>query len=157
QVLSVFSVSVAFVCMAAALLVVENVRSLRDAWAKAGRAYVYLRADASPAAEAEIDQALRATPKVKSVRYVPAAEARQNVLAGRRDPVLADPPPAAFPSSIEVMLDDDASQSRVAALAATLSSLPAVESVETYQSWTERLASLLRAGVAASGLLAAVV
>jgi cell division transport system permease protein len=157
QVLSVFSVSVAFVCMAAALLVVENVRSLRDAWARSGRASVYLRADAPQSAATELEQALRATPKVKSVRYVAAAEARQEVLAGRSDPLLAELPTEAFPSSMEVTLDDDASQSRVSALAATLSALPAVESVEAYQSWTERLASLLRAGLAASGLLAAVV
>src|SRR5258707_155723 len=54
-------------------------------------------------------------------------------------------------------LEDEVGASRVRALADTLGALPAVESVETYQSWTERLASLLRAGVAASGLLAAVV
>jgi cell division transport system permease protein len=35
--------------------------------------------------------------------------------------------------------------------------LPAVDDVETYQSWTERLARLVRGGVAASGLLAVVV
>jgi cell division transport system permease protein len=35
--------------------------------------------------------------------------------------------------------------------------LPAVDDVETYQSWTERLARLVRGGVAASGLLTVVV
>jgi cell division transport system permease protein len=35
--------------------------------------------------------------------------------------------------------------------------LPAVDDVETYQSWTERLARLVRGGVAASALLAVVV
>jgi cell division transport system permease protein len=157
HILSIFSVSVAFVCMAAALLVVENVRSIRDAWARSGRASVYLRADATRTAAAEIEQALRATPKVKSVRYVGSEDARREMLEGRIDPILSQIPSEAFPSSIEVALEDDTAANGVRALADTLAALPAVESVETYQSWTERLGSLLRAGVAASGLLAAVV
>ena len=157
HILSIFSVSVAFVCMAAALLVVENVQSLRDAWARSGRASVYLKADATRASSAEIEQALRATPKVKSVRLVTSEDARREMLDGRSDPIRSQIPSEAFPSSIEVALEDDVGGNRVRALADTLAALPAVESVETYQSWTERLASLLRAGVAASGLLAAVV
>jgi cell division transport system permease protein len=155
--LSIFSVSVAFVCMAAALLVVVNVDGLRTAWARAGRASVYLKADTSRAAAMEIEQALRATPGVKSVRFVSNEEARSEVLTGRSDAVLSALPAEAFPSSIEVTLNDDATGGRVEKLSQTLSALPAVESVETYRSWTERLGSLLRAGVTASGLLAAVV
>jgi cell division transport system permease protein len=155
--LSIFSVSVAFVCMAAALLVVVNVQSLRDVWAKTGRASVYLRREAGRPAAAEIEQALRATPKVKSVRFVDAEDARREVLEGRSDPILSQLPADAFPASLEVTLEDDASASRVKALSDMLVALPAVESVETYQSWTERLASLLKAGVTASALLAAVV
>jgi cell division transport system permease protein len=157
QVLSIFSVSVAFVCMAAALLVVVNVEGLKTAWAKSGRASVYMKADVSRAAVLEIEQALRATPGVKSVRFVTAEEARSEVLTGRSDPILSALPAEAFPTSLEVSLEDDASGSRVEKLAQTLTVLPAVESVETYRSWTERLGSLLRAGVTASGFLAAVV
>jgi cell division transport system permease protein len=94
---------------------------------------------------------------VRSVVFVPAEDARRDVLAGRSDPVLSALPVEAFPSSLEVALEDDANQTAVGRLADTLSALPAIESVETYQSWTERLGSLLKAGVAASGLLAAVV
>jgi cell division transport system permease protein len=155
--LSIFSVAVAFVCMAAALLVVVNVDALRDAWARSGRASVYLRSGASRDAVAEIEQALRATPKVKGVRYVASEESRREVLDGRADPVLAALPAEAFPASLEISLDDDASQAGLDRLASTLSALPSVESVETYRAWTDRLASLLRAGVVASGLLAAVV
>jgi cell division transport system permease protein len=143
--------------MAAALIVVVNVESLRDAWARSGRASVYLKPGTNHEAAAEIEQALRGTPKVKAVRYVSSDASRSEVLDGRTDPVLAALPTEAFPASIEVSLDDDASQARVRQLADTLSALPAVESVETYQSWTERLGSLLRAGAAASALLAGVV
>jgi cell division transport system permease protein len=157
HVLSVFTVSVAFVCMAAALLVVVNVEALRDAWAKSGRASVYLRPDASPESIADLEQALRSTSRVRSVRHVTSDDARHEILLGRSDPVLAQLPAEAFPASLEVSLDDDASESGVTRLAQTVSALPSVESVETYESWTARLGSLLRAGVAASGLLAAVV
>jgi len=157
HVLSIFSVAVAFVCMAAALLVVVNVESLRDAWARSGRASVYLKPGASHEAAAEIEQALRATPKVKTVRFVSSEASRTEVLADRSDAVLSALPSEAFPASIEVSLEDDVSQVRVRQIADSLSALPAVESVETYQSWTERLGSLLGAGATASALLAAVV
>ena len=38
QALSVFSLAVAFVCLASALLVVTNLESVRDRWSRAGRA-----------------------------------------------------------------------------------------------------------------------
>lgn len=40
--LSVFSLAVAFVCLASALLVVTNLEALRERWARVGRASVYL-------------------------------------------------------------------------------------------------------------------
>ena len=43
QALSIFSLAVAFVCLASALLVVTNLSSVRDRWSRAGRATVYLR------------------------------------------------------------------------------------------------------------------
>jgi len=50
-----------------------------------------------------------------------------------------------------------ASDERVAVMAEKLRALPSVESVETYQRWTERIARLLRGGVSASAVLALVV
>jgi cell division transport system permease protein len=155
--LSIFSVSVAFVCMAASLLVVENVRSLCQTWAKTGRASVYLRADAKREAVSDIEAALRSTDNVRAVRYVSAEEAQRELLSIQSESVLAELPNDAFPASLEVTLDDDANASRIEHLADTLGALPAVESVETYKSWTSRLASVLRAAVLASALLAAVV
>jgi cell division transport system permease protein len=155
--LSIFSVAVAFVCMAAALLVVVNVEVLRDAWARSGRASVYLKSEATRDSAAEIELALRGAAKVREVRYVSSEDARREVLGGRTDPILAKLPSEAFPASLEVSFTDDANQGAVQKITETLSALPAIESIETYQSWTERLASVLRAGVVASGLLAAVV
>jgi cell division transport system permease protein len=155
--LSIFSVAVAFVCMAAALLVVVNVQTLRDAWARSGRASVYLKPEATRESAKEIELALRSAAKVREVRYVSSDDARREVLGDRTDPILAKLPSEAFPSSLEVSFSDDASQGAVQKITETLSALPAIESIETYQSWTERLGSVLRAGVVASGLLAAVV
>ena len=45
--LSIFSLAVAFVCLASALLVVTNIAAVRDRWSRAGRATIYLR-DGTP-------------------------------------------------------------------------------------------------------------
>src|ERR1700722_855260 len=75
--LSVFSLSVAFVCLGAALLVVTNLRAVEARWAHAGRASVYLKDGAS---QEEID-ALRAAvvlvPGVTGARYLSSGDARK--------------------------------------------------------------------------------
>jgi cell division transport system permease protein len=155
--LSVFSVAVAFVCLTAALLVVVNVAELRDRWARAGRASIYLQQNASEGAIQDLERALRDSAGVSAVRFVSTDDARRDVLANASDPVLAALPPEAFPASLEVELSSEADPHRMEALVQQLSLMPAVETVETYQNWTERLESLLSGGVSASLLLAAVV
>ena len=51
QALSIFSLAVAFVCLASALLVVTNLESVRERWSRAGRATVYLRDDVGESKE----------------------------------------------------------------------------------------------------------
>ncbi len=51
QPLSIFSLAVAFVCLASALLVVTNLMAVRDRWSRAGRATVYLRDGATRGAD----------------------------------------------------------------------------------------------------------
>lgn len=155
--LSIFSVSVAFVCLASALLVVVNVDQLRIAWARAGRASVYLATKTSDAQAAEIEAALRRTPGIRSVRHVSSENARRELISTVDDPVLDKLPDGAFPASLEIMLEDDADTSRLEALKGQLTTLPAVESVETYEAWTKRLATLLKGGFTAAGLLATIV
>lgn len=156
HVLSIFSVAVAFVCLAAALLVVVNVDGLRDRWARAGRASVYFKIETTEAQVRAIENAVRAAEGVTDVRYVSSDDARREVL-GRGDQVLAELPAAAFPASLEVMVDEGTEGGKLTALASRVSALPQVESVETYQDWTERLASVLTSGVTASLVLAFVV
>lgn len=154
--LSVFSVAVAFVCLAASLLVVVNVDGVRARWAESGRASVYLRPGALPADISALEDALRATPGVTAVRYVSSEDARRDVLRSGDD-LIASLPNEAFPASVEVTLVDDAASSRLARLSEQVSSLHAVESVETYQAWSQRLGSLLAGGVSAALILAVVV
>lgn len=154
--LSVFSVAVAFVCLASAVLVVVNIDGLRARWAQSGRASVFLASGVDAARAAEIEQALRATPGVEDVRFVSSEEARRELLnAG--DDVLAKLPPEAFPASLEVKISDDVEGTTLSGISTQLSSLPAVETVETYGVWTDRLSALLAGGVTAAALLAVIV
>lgn len=153
---SIFSLSVAFVCLAAALLVVCNLAAVRDRWSRAGRATVYLRDSASNAEVQDLVRALEGTHGVSKARFVSRETARAEVLA-TGDEQLAQLPPEAFPSSIELSFDESVDEATLGVMALKLRALPSVEMVETYQRWTQRLSSLLRGGVTASAFLALVV
>ena len=155
--LGVFSVAVAFVCLASALLVVVNVDSVRARWAESGRASVYLRPTATPDQIAAIEKALRSTEGVSDVRFVSSEDARREVVGGGGDEVLAALPSEAFPASLEVRVSDEAGADRLGRLEGQLAALPAVEAVETYQAWSKRLGALLAGGVTAALILALVV
>ena len=157
--LSVFSLAVAFVCLGAALLVVANLRVVEERWAHAGRASIYLKDGAT---QDEIDAlrlALARVPGVTGVHYLSSGDARmefgQTQLDGNA--ALAGLPAEAFPASIEIDVAPDLANADLTDMVGKMKQLPAVDDVETYQSWTERLARLVRGGVAASGLLAVVV
>jgi len=155
QVLTVFSLSVAFVCLAASLLVVTNVEALRDRWSRAGRATVYLKDATKEADVTALSQALQQTAGVARVRHVTSDEARREVVA--TDEALSALPARAFPASIEVAFDDSVTDEQLKTIALKLRALPAVDSVETYERWTERLSSLLGGGVTAAACLAFIV
>lgn len=155
--LSVFSVAVAFVCLASALLVVVNVSHVRDRWSSTGRASVYLKAGAQREQVAIIERALRASEGVTDVKFVSSEDARHELTGQNDDPIIDALPSAAFPASLEVSVHSELAAGRLAKLAEQLALLPAVERVETYGAWSDRLAALLAGGVTASGLLALVV
>ncbi len=157
--LSVFSLAVAFVCLGAALLVVTNLKVVEERWAHAGRASIYLK-DGST--QDEIDAlrvALARVPGVTGVHYLSSGDARMEFGQTQLDAsgALAGLPAEAFPASIEIDVTPDLANADLADMVGKMKQLPAVDDVETYQSWTERLARLVRGGVAASGLLAVVV
>jgi len=157
QALSIFSLAVAFVCLASALLVVTNLSSIRDRWSRAGRATVYLRDDASEADIRALVAALEETDGVANARYVSRELARDEVLAESQASELAGLPPEAFPASVELRFDESVDDIKLNMLALKLRSLGSVEMVETYQKWTEKLSGLLTGGVTAALFLALVV
>jgi cell division transport system permease protein len=157
--LSVFSLAVAFVCLGAALLVLTNLRAIEERWAHAGRASIYLK-DNAPAHDVEsLKTALASVPSVTGVRYVSSSQARTEFGQKEAGPraELAALPVEAFPASIEIEVRSDVTDAELADVVAKLRQLPAVDDVETYQAWTERLGKLIRGGVAAAALLAIVV
>ena len=155
--LSVFSVAVAFVCLASALLVVVNVSHVRDRWSGTGRASVYLKKGAEREQIVNIERALRASDGVTDVKFVSSDDARHELTGQSDDPIIDALPSEAFPASLEVSIETELASARLEKLAAQLGVLPAVERVETYSAWSDRLAALLAGGVTASGLLALVV
>jgi cell division transport system permease protein len=155
HVLSVFSLSVAFVCLASSLLVVTNVDAVRERWSRAGRATVYLKDAAIEDDIQNLSAALEKTGGVTRVKRITSEEARREIVA--TDDVLTALPAAAFPASLEVAFADNISDEDLKTIALKLRALPAVESVETYERWTERLGSLLGGGVTAAGFLFLVV
>ncbi len=157
QALSVFSLAVAFVCLASALLVVTNLASVRDRWSRAGRATVYLRDNADEQQVQALLTALKGTQGVSAARFVSREAARSEVISESGDEQLAALPPEAFPASVELSFNQSVDDTQLGMLALKLRALPSVEMVETYQRWTERLSSLLTGGVTASLFLALVV
>jgi len=155
--LSVFSLAVAFVCLASALLVVVNLRAVEARWARAGRISVYLREGTTNDQVAQLRRALEQTPAVAATRHVTAADARKEMVDDGLAGSLAVLPVEAFPASVELSLGDEVTDEQVAAIAQKLRDVPSIESVETYQRWTDRISALVRGGVAASAVLAIVV
>ncbi|MGC4091724.1 MAG: permease-like cell division protein FtsX [Polyangiaceae bacterium] len=155
--LSVFSVAVAFVCLAAAVLVVVNVHGVRARWADSGRASVFLKASADGAQIDALEGALRKTPGVALVRRVTSDQARRELSGGSTNPVFDSLPADVFPASLELELTPGLAPTRLEKLKTELSALPSVDTVQTYEAWSDRLGALLSGGVTASLLLAAVV
>lgn len=156
--LSIFSLAVAFVCLGSALLVVTNLRSVEERWARAGRASIYLKESATQAEVDAFRAALVAVPGVTKVRYVSSGQARTDFGAQEGEKSdLASLPVEAFPASIEIEVRPDMGDTELSDVVGKLRQLPSVDDVETYQAWTDRLGRLVRGGVAAAALLAFVV
>jgi cell division transport system permease protein len=156
QLSSVFSVGVAFICLASALLVVANVEALRVRWAHEGRASVYLQPNADAREVEAIMAALKNTRGVVQVEHVTSEAARKELLRSG-DEILAGLPPEAFPASVEVRVHDPERSGALGRMAEKLRLLPRVEAVETYEAWGQRLGKLLGSALVGAAVLALVV
>jgi cell division transport system permease protein len=158
-VVAISTLTVAFLCLATALLGVTNLAELADRWGRTHRMSVYLKDSAADADVGRLRTVLGALPAVAKVEYVSSMAAREQFLRdASATSDLASLPAEAFPSSIEVEFLADASDARIQEVADKVAAFgAAVDEVDTYRSWFERLGSLLAAGKTAAGLLAALV
>jgi cell division transport system permease protein len=167
--LSIFSLAVAFVCLGSALLVVTNLDAIRERWEHAGRASIYLKDSASSDEVSALKDALAKVPAISGVRYESSGQARTDFAAegissetstpsGQNDHGdLSALAVEAFPASLEITVKPETTDAELTDIVTKVKMLPGVDDVETYQAWTERLAKLVKGGVAAAALLALVV
>lgn len=155
--MSGFSLAVAFICLASALLVVFNLDSVRQRWSRAGRASIYLRDGATAQMVSELRSALDKTPGIVGVRHVSQEDARQEVIGASKDAAMALLPVEAFPASLEIQVASTLSDVDLAGITNHLRQIPAVESVETYEQYTTKLQGLMQAGLVASLVLTLIV
>ncbi|MGE0786859.1 MAG: cell division protein FtsX [Sandaracinaceae bacterium] len=151
---SLSSLTVAFLCLASALAVVSNLTSMAQAFGRSGRMSIYLAEGADAESVAQLRLLLEGISEVQSVEHVTSAEARERFMEDASiDGSLAELPTDAFPASLEVTLASGATSARVGAIVTRIRALGAVDEVETYEGWFARLDTLLGAAkLAAFGL-----
>jgi cell division transport system permease protein len=146
-VVAVSSLTVAFLCLAATLLAVQNLSGLADTWGESRRMTIYLVDGARRADVEQLVVLLDGLPEVRTVEHVSSAEARTQFLEQTRvDGELGDLPPDVFPSSLEVTLGAQVTVERAANVASRVQRFGAVEDVETYAGWFGQLEALLATG-----------
>ena len=145
---AVSSLSVAFLCLGAALLGVVNLGELAERWGRTHRISVYLRDDAADADVARLSAALRQVPHVAEAAHVRAEQARARFLEGTRDArALTALPTSAFPASVEVTFTAAARDAQIEEVARKVAlQRGLVEDVDTYDSWFRQLGGLLGLG-----------
>lgn len=144
---SASSLTIAFLCLGVALLMLANLDALANAWERAGRVTIFLR-DGAPAEDVrELASILADVPGVSSVTHVTSAEAREQFIADARlGSSVETLPTDAFPASIEVDLAGGAGLVGSRLIAERVSHLAVVEDVETYSTWFDQLHALLATG-----------
>lgn len=157
-VVAVSSLTVAFLCLATALLGVTNLTMLTERWGKSHRMSVYLEEGSARADVQQLKQVLSGLPAVVKVEHLSASVARERFLNDAMAGADLEALPAdVFPASLEVELAVHTTPTRAAEIAERVAAFGAVAEVETYQSWFDRLASLLSAGQTLAALLSVLV
>src|SRR5262245_54520899 len=115
---AVVSLIVAFLCLGTALLGIENLSRIADRWSQTQHLSVYLRADASAEAVAQLRTSLTGLREIAKVEYVSAAQARelflQQTSLGAEPSVLGED---VFPASLEIDLSAHLAPDRLDKLA----------------------------------------
>jgi cell division transport system permease protein len=152
---AISSLTVAFLCLGAALIAVENLSAVEARWGQSGRLSVFLKDGARPEDVQRLRAILGELPEAEAVEYVSPAAARERFLEQAEiDVGMAALPADVFPASVEVALMAGTPVQRIETIAMRVARHGAVEDVETYRSWFQRLDALLVAGRGAAGALA---
>src|SRR5689334_6219866 len=104
---AISSLSVAFLCLASALLAITNLSRLADQWGRTGRMTVYLAENAQASDVAQLRVVLEGLDEVASITHVPAERARREFL--EQSDLGADMsqlPADVFPASLEIALEE---------------------------------------------------
>jgi len=158
-VVAVSSLTVAFLCLATALLALTNLAALAERWGRSHRMSIYLTDVAAREDVERLRGVLEDLPAIRSVEYVSAEKARSDFLRDTRmEASLAELPAEVFPASIEVEFVPAVSEPKIEEVASKVRAYTAaVDQVDTYKSWFTQLASLLSVGRAAATALAGLV
>jgi cell division transport system permease protein len=158
HVIAIASLIVAFLCLGAALLSVQNLSRIAERWSGAKHLTVYLKDGAQESDVAQLRLVLESLADAEKVRHVSAADARKE-FAEQADlgVSIGALPQDAFPASLEVALRSHTSEQRVGEIAERVRRFGAVEDVETYHDWFSQMGTLLSAGKSAVALLAMLV
>jgi len=159
-VVTVASLTVAFLGLGTALLAVANLSAVRAHWGQSHRMTAYLSPDAAAEDVEHLRTVLSGLPSVAGIEHVTAAVARQRFLEeSSLGADLAAMPPDVFPASLEVRFHPWAEPARMREIAERVAGFAPVQDVETYEGWFAKLATLVEAGrtvVWLMGLLVAV-
>jgi hypothetical protein len=104
QLLSAATVALALLCMAGALLALENAGAWARRWGAPVRVTVFLAEGASGESVEQLRGVLASLPEVAEARYVSAAETREALARGGHDRALTEAPVELFPATIELRL-----------------------------------------------------
>lgn len=157
-VVAVTSLAVAFLCLGAALLALQNLGAVAERWGKSGHITVYLRDGLEPAEITRLAAVLEGLREVDHVRVVSSEEARAEFLARTElGEDVAELGAEVFPASIEVGIVSGVTVEAIEKLAARIGALEGVSDVESYRGWFEQLASLLSAGKVGATVIAVLV
>jgi cell division transport system permease protein len=146
-ILSIATITVALFVLGAVLIVNGNLDRLSGEWSRAAEVSVYLKEDATPADQGDIERLLAPGGPVAGFEFVGKDEALRRFkgmfadLAATADSLDGNP----FPASYEVRLQPEGGTDLVAALVDKLRQSEGVADVRYDREWVERLASVVAA------------
>jgi cell division transport system permease protein len=144
---AVSSLTVAFLCLGATLLAVQNLDILSSRWGGTRRMTVYLVDGARPSEVEQLVVTLDSMAEVTEVEHMSAARARAQFLEQTGlESDLGELGADVFPATIEVSLASEVTVQRAATLAQRVERFAGVDDVETYAGWFGQLESLLSTG-----------